>query len=50
MGLIKAIGGAIGGGIAVATFVAILTVLCLRSDKKLKEEYALKGKKATVKK
>ena len=42
------VGGAIGGGIAVAIFIAILVVLCIRSDKKIKEEYALKGKKATV--
>ncbi len=39
-------GAAIGGGIAVAIMIAIVVWLCVRSDKKLKEEYALKGKKA----
>ena len=39
-----AVGPAICGLIAVAVFVAVLAVLCLRSDKKLKEHYALKSK------
>ena len=39
------VGAAIGGGIAVLIFVGILTWLCIRSDKKLKAEYALGGKK-----
>ena len=38
------IGSAIGGGIAVAVFVAILVYLCTKSDKKLKEEYAFSNK------
>lgn len=40
------IGGAIGGGIAVAIFVMILCFLCARSDQKQKAEYALSGKSA----
>lgn len=40
------IGGAIGGGIAVAIFVMILCFLCTRSDQKRKAEYALSGKSA----
>ena len=36
------VAGAIGGGIAVAVFVAIIVCLCMNSDKKLKAEYALK--------
>ena len=39
------IGGAIGGGIAVVVFAAILVGLCISADKKLKSEYALKAKK-----
>ena len=35
---------AILGGIAVLIMVAVVTVLCLRSDKKLSREYALSGK------
>ncbi len=35
----------IGGGIAVLVFAAILTVLCINSDKKVKAEYALSGRK-----
>ena len=35
---------AILGGIAVLIMAAIVTVLCLRSDKKLSREYALSGK------
>ena len=47
--------GALGAGfvpglVAVAVFVAIIVFLCVRSDKKLKAEYAVNGKKAqTVK-
>ncbi|MBQ5820651.1 MAG: ferrous iron transporter B [Clostridia bacterium] len=40
-----AVGPAICGLIAVAVFVAVLVVLCLRSDKKLKENYALNASK-----
>ena len=39
------VGAAIGGGIAVAVFAAIIVCLCISSDKKLKEEYVLKAKK-----
>ncbi len=39
------IGAAIGGGIAVAVFVAILTYLCTKSDKKLKAD-AVSNEKA----
>ena len=35
---------AVLGGIAVLVMAAIITVLCLRSDKKLSKEYALSGK------
>ena len=47
------IGGAIGGGIAVALMVAIVVYLCISAEKKLKAEYALKAEKkkeATVSK
>ena len=37
--------GFLGGLIAVLVFVAILVCLCINSDKKLKAEYALSGKK-----
>ena len=37
--------GFAGGLIFVAAFAAVLTWLCIRSDKKLKAEYALSGKK-----
>ena len=40
-----AVGPAICGLIAVDVFVAVLVVLCLRSDKKLKENYALNASK-----
>ena len=45
--------GAVGAGffpglIAVAVFAAVLVALCIRSNKKLKEEYALNGKKAVA--
>ncbi|MBQ8836862.1 MAG: ferrous iron transporter B [Clostridia bacterium] len=36
--------GFVGGLIAVLVFVAIIVALCIRSDKKLKEEYALSAK------
>ena len=39
------IGAAIGGGAFVVAFAAVLTFLCVRSDKQLKAEYALSGKK-----
>ena len=37
--------GFLGGLIAVLVFAAILVYLCINSDKKLKAEYALGGKK-----
>ncbi len=37
--------GFVGGFIFVIAFAAVLTWLCVRSDKKLKTEYALSGKK-----
>ena len=42
------IGGAIGGGIAVVAFIAILVYLCIRAEKMLQIEYALKSKKEKV--
>ncbi len=39
------IGAAIGGGIAVAVFAAILCFLIAKSEKSLKQEHALSGKK-----
>ena len=36
------VGAAIGGGLAVAVFAAVIIYLCAISDKKLKVEYALK--------
>ena len=39
------IGAAIGGGAFVIAFAVVLTFLCVRSDKQLKAEYALSGKK-----
>ena len=39
------VGAAVGGGIAVAVFAAIIVYLCIHSDQKLKKEYALKAKK-----
>ena len=47
------IGGAIGGAIAVVVFVAIVVMLIKNTDKKMKEEYALKAaakREATVSK
>jgi len=46
--------GAVGAGflpglIAVMVFAAVVVYLCIRSSKKLKEEYALKGTKAPAK-
>ncbi len=38
-------GGFVGGLIATAIIVAIVVMLCIRSDKKLKQEYALMAKK-----
>ena len=37
--------GFVGGLIFVIAFAAVLVALCVRSDKKLKEEYALSGRK-----
>ena len=37
--------GFVGGLIAVAAMVAVIVSLCVKSDKKLKAEYALSGKK-----
>jgi len=39
------IGGAIGGAIAIAVFAAIVIVLISRANTKLKQEYALSGKR-----
>ncbi len=39
------VGAAIGGGIFVLAFAAVLVALCARSGKKLQAEYALSGKK-----
>ena len=39
------VGAAIGGGIAVLVFASILVWLCVRSDRKVKAEYALSGRK-----
>jgi len=39
------VGAAIGGGIFVLAFAAVLVALCARSGKKLEAEYALSGKK-----
>ena len=38
------IGAAVGGGIFVVIFAAVLIYLCVNSDKKVKAEYALSGK------
>ena len=38
------VGAAIGGGIAVVVFAAVLTTLCIRSEKKLKAAAAKKAK------
>ena len=40
--------GFVPGLIAVAAFIAILVALCINSDKKIKKEYELKGKKTPV--
>ena len=42
------IGGAIGGGIAVVVFAAILIYLCIISKKKFQAELALKSEKEKV--
>ena len=39
------VGAAIGGGAFVLAFAAVLTFLCLRSDKKVKADYSLSGRK-----
>ena len=39
------VGGAIGGGIAVLGMVGIVVYLCIRADRKVKAEYALKAGK-----
>ena len=39
------IGAAVGGGLFVLAFAAVLVVLCVRADQKIKKEYALSGKK-----
>ena len=38
-------GAVLGGGVFVAAFAAVLVSLCARSDKKVREEYALAGGK-----
>ena len=38
------VGAAIGGGLFVLAFAAVLVYLCVNSDKKVKAEYALSGK------
>ena len=38
------VGAAIGGGLFVLAFAAVLVYLCATSDKKVKAEYALSGK------
>ena len=38
------LGAAIGGGLAVVCIAAIVVYLCVRTDKKLQNEYALSGK------
>ena len=40
--------GFVPGLVAVAAFIAILVALCINSDKKIKKEYELKGKKTPV--
>ncbi len=42
------IGGAIGGGIAVVVFIAILVYLCIRAEKMLQVQYSLKKEKEKV--
>ena len=39
------VGAAIGGGLFVVAFAVVLITLCTKSDKKLKADYALSGKK-----
>ena len=39
------VGAAIGGGIFVLAFAGVLTYLCVNSDRKVKAEYALSGRK-----
>ncbi len=42
------VGGAIGGAIAIAVIIAVIVYLCISAERKLKAEYALKGKKEKV--
>jgi ferrous iron transport protein B len=42
------IGGAIGGGIAVAVIAVIVVYLCINAEKKLEAEYTLNGEKEEV--
>ena len=39
------VGATLGGGIFVAMFAGVLTMLCLRADQKVKKEFALTGRK-----
>ena len=39
------VGAAVGGGIFVLAFAAVLVFLCIRADQKVKAEYTLDGKK-----
>jgi len=39
------ISAAIGGGLIVLAFAIVLVDLCVRADRKVKEEYALSGKR-----
>ena len=43
--LFEANPAAIGGGIFVLAFAGVLTYLCVNSDRKVKAEYALSGRK-----
>ena len=38
------VGAAIGGGVFIAAFAAVLVYLCVNADKKVKAEYAMSGK------
>ncbi len=42
---ILSVTAAVGGGIFVALFAVVLTILCINSDNKVKAEYALSGRK-----
>ena len=39
------VGAAVGGGLFVAAFAAVLATLCVRADQKVRGEYALSGRK-----